>query len=139
MTYPAYTNQAMQVLQELMDWFGSITEWIPDAAAKAQELVIGKIPDDDYEAVYLFADDWGEFARQFSDYLEDAGEHGNIISANWSGDAAAPQFSSMKVKRTLAGPLIVCVREEFDATLPCWSGVSCRPTASPLPVKPKLP
>ena len=40
------------LLQEILNWFESITSWIPFAAEKAEEIVIGTIPDDDYDAVY---------------------------------------------------------------------------------------
>ena len=38
-------NEGQGLLQEILNWFESITSWIPFAAEKAEEIVIGTIPD----------------------------------------------------------------------------------------------
>src|SRR5689334_2043350 len=85
-------NEAQAALQEILDWFDSITPWIAFAAEKAQEIIIGTIPEDDYDQVYQFADEWGKLAQAHSDFLSASQAPGQVISGNWSGDATAAAY-----------------------------------------------
>src|SRR5207248_1265856 len=86
-------NEGQGLLQEIGNFFESITSWIPFAAEKFEEIIIGTIPDDDYDAVYEFAGEWGKLAQAFGDYMGEAAPPGQIVAGNWSGDATAAAYT----------------------------------------------
>src|SRR5688572_27441908 len=88
-----YNNDGTQALADIGEFFASLGEWIAEAANWFWELVVGKLPEDNYEDVYRFAEEWGNFAELFSDYLEVAGPHGQNISGRWSRAGTATAFA----------------------------------------------
>src|SRR5262245_20048996 len=87
-----YENESTSLLHDLQEWYSTLTQWIPPANLWVMELVLGKLPEDDYEIVYRFAQDWGKFAELFGDFLEATGKDGAVVTGNWSGDATAANF-----------------------------------------------
>jgi len=94
MTLPSARNEGESFLEELVDWARSLDEWLPGADNWFRNLLIGNVPDDNYEDVYWFAENYQNLAQAFTTYLDDAGDHGATISGNWSGDATATEFAN---------------------------------------------
>ena len=94
MTLPSARNEGEGFLEELVDWARSLDEWLPGADNWFRNLLIGNVPDDNYEDVYWFAENYQNLSQAFTTYLDNAGDHGATISGNWSGDATATEFAN---------------------------------------------
>ncbi|WKU08265.1 glycosyltransferase [Micromonospora sp. HUAS LYJ1] len=86
-------SESDHALAEILEWFSDLEAAIPGVRSTVGEILIGKIPESDIDAVYELSDAWGAAAQELAACYEEALHAADGILTNWSGDGAAEVFT----------------------------------------------
>ncbi|MBM7078933.1 WXG100-like domain-containing protein [Micromonospora humida] len=86
-------SESDHALAEILEWFSDLEAAIPGVRSTVGEILIGKIPESDIDAVYELSDAWGAATQELAAFYEEAVHAADGILTNWSGDGAAEVFT----------------------------------------------
>lgn len=86
-------SESDHALAEILEWFSDLEAAIPGVRSTVGEILIGKIPESDVDAVYELSDAWGTAAQELASFYEEAVHAADGIMENWLGDGAAEAFT----------------------------------------------
>ncbi|MFY1588694.1 hypothetical protein ACN267_29860 [Micromonospora sp. WMMD734] len=86
-------SESDHALAEILEWFSDLEAAIPGVRSTVGEILIGKIPESDIDAVYELSDAWGAATQELAAFYTEAVHAADGILTNWSGDGAAEAFT----------------------------------------------
>ncbi|MEU1751846.1 hypothetical protein ABZ436_04165 [Micromonospora matsumotoense] len=98
-------SESDHALAEILEWFSDLEAAIPGVRSTVGEILIGKIPESDIDAVYELSDAWGAATEELAAFYQEAVHAADGILENWSGDGAAEVFTRewLSYLQSLAG------------------------------------
>ncbi|SCE91851.1 hypothetical protein GA0070216_103124 [Micromonospora matsumotoense] len=98
-------SESDHALAEILEWFSDLEAAIPGVRSTVGEILIGKIPESDIDAVYELSDAWGAATEELAAFYQEAVHAADGILENWSGDGAADVFTRewLSYLQSLAG------------------------------------